>query len=616
MSALDAVSLGISVVSLGIECLGGKKAILGLVRSTNQIKGINLRIRTELFMWKERFIQQCIKLLAGLKTKEEVQAMFVDDNVGDLNVWQDSAWESQLRAHLGENFEAAMNAIALCIYSFGDIQKALEKTSSSGKGISFTESKQIEREGIKDDILAYRKLSPMTKRRIAGSEDRLRQLLADLRLRIEDYNHIVNNILQSRNTEAVPQRSKTVHVNQKSSIELSSVSAFQRHLNWLHSALAKTVKCHCHGFNLRLEFERDSLRLSLPTNSKHSQTVDHSPPQPVFRLVAVYQEAQSVMESRMDVDEYDSTKRSMIEALEVKSRMVSTIRAPKSASKAEVITTSSSKSKMRKRVSFVFDTADISRKRSLDNQDCRVPRGCADPNIVTAKIDNLCTCLSRLSPSETYLGYVPVDDQHLYLFYRASTVAPRFEERCLRDILQSEDKATCMRVRDRLQLALTLAVSLLYLHSSPWIKQKWRSRDVLLFLDDKKNWAPYVSAKFHQFHNEQAGTENIFRSSNIYSLGVILLEIGRSQLLIDPNSSKGNGREQDGNDEMREFLAAFDHVQAGSVFSDLGLRYQKAVQACIWWDGDFDLSNRETQKRFCDRIVSGLELCLANFDAQ
>jgi hypothetical protein len=201
-------------------------------------------------------------------------------------------------------------------------------------------------------------------------------------------------------------------------------------------------------------------------------------------------------------------------------------------------------------------------------------------------------------------------------------------DRSLQELLQSESKEVRLCVRNRLELAFTLALSLLQLHSSPWITKRWRSRDVVLFREDKQKWSPYVAAAFNairqgQFSNTSTDATNgrgsKLKGSAIFGLGVVLLEIGRSQLLLEPSSSEDGSDAAEGDtaeSEMRERLEACSHVLKKSVARELGPRYQNVVEKCILWDEDDDLSDIVVQKNFCEKVVCELDICLTKFDEQ
>ena len=261
----------------------------------------------------------------------------------------------------------------------------------------------------------------------------------------------------------------------------------------------------------------------------------------------------------------------------------------------------------------------------------------AAENLEVTEIDSLCSRLSQIAPeqpstpmhSSPCLGYLSGNDDYRYLIYKANQFNPNIKDRSLQELLQSESKEMRLSVRNRLQLAFTLALSLLQLNSSPWITNRWRSRDVVLFREDKQKWSPYVGAAFNAISQGQfanASTQvtgdkgSKLKSSPIFSLGVVLLEIGRSRLLLEPRSSEDGSNATERGDtaesEMKERLEACSQVLKKSVAVELGSRYQDVVKKCILWEENDDLSDIVVQKSFCEKVVCELDICLTKFDEQ
>jgi hypothetical protein len=344
----------------------------------------------------------------------------------------------------------------------------------------------------------------------------------------------------------------------------------------------------------------------------------------------------------MEIDGAPNISRDQVQAFEVKRRLVAS---PNAAAKIRCDESPSCNSStcvpaskpVKKRVGFSFDLPKMTGKRSLIAEEGSPSPEPVEENVEVTEIDSLCSRLSQIAPeqpstrilSSPCLGYLSGSDDYRYLIYKTSQWNPNMRDRSLQELLQSESKDMRLSVRNRLQLAFTLALSLLQLHSSRWITKRWRSRDVVLFREDKQKWSPYVAAAFNairqgQFSNADAEAvndrESELKSSAIFGLGVVLLEIGRSRLLLDPSSSEDGSDAADERDttesEMRERLEACNQVLKKSVAGELGPRYQDVVEKCILWDEDDDLSDMAVQKSFCEKVVCELDICLTKFDEQ
>jgi hypothetical protein len=92
--------LTLAVFSAAIQCLGGRKAITGVVRRSTDFKSLNRKTRMKLLLQEKHSAYRCQRLLAGLRSKTEIHAMFGDEN-DDNPCWKDGEWETELRDYLG-----------------------------------------------------------------------------------------------------------------------------------------------------------------------------------------------------------------------------------------------------------------------------------------------------------------------------------------------------------------------------------------------------------------------------------------------------------------------------------------------------------------------------------
>jgi hypothetical protein len=80
MSGFEVAGLVLAIFSATVQCLGGRKAITGVVRYSAEFKNLNRKTRIKLFLQEKHFTYQCQRLLAGLRSKAEIEAMFGDED--------------------------------------------------------------------------------------------------------------------------------------------------------------------------------------------------------------------------------------------------------------------------------------------------------------------------------------------------------------------------------------------------------------------------------------------------------------------------------------------------------------------------------------------------------
>ena len=129
----------LAILNAVVQCLGGRKAIAGVVRRSADFKILNRKTRMKLFLQEKEFMYQCQRLLAGLRSKSEIDAMFGEENEGNP-FWKDDSWEKQLHDYLGVAFDDITTATQLVLLELDAIRKSLDKSDSPRSGVSASES--------------------------------------------------------------------------------------------------------------------------------------------------------------------------------------------------------------------------------------------------------------------------------------------------------------------------------------------------------------------------------------------------------------------------------------------------------------------------------------------
>ncbi|KAI9881509.1 MAG: hypothetical protein M1830_000072 [Pleopsidium flavum] len=180
-------------------------------------------------------------------------------------------------------------------------------------------------------------------------------------------------------------------------------------------------------------------------------------------------------------------------------------------------------------------------------------------------------------------------------------------------------------IPDKLRLARLLSLAVLQFHSTPWLQEGWRSRDVYFFnsedLSDSCLQAPYLSAPFskdpgaaiRQVSRNQVSSQSplsLGPNSILFGLGVVLLELGFEAPIQDLQQPE----------ERTEGLASeFTNYRTArrlskAVSSKVSSRYGKLVNKCLYCDfglgGSYELEDTELQSAFFQDVVCELDKCL------
>jgi len=194
----------------------------------------------------------------------------------------------------------------------------------------------------------------------------------------------------------------------------------------------------------------------------------------------------------------------------------------------------------------------------------------------------------------------------------------------------------------RFRLAHALAASILAIHSSGWVHKNIRSRSVLLLLDQIRHgkvdpcllgWGTSraveadtnLSAMFELEHNlhqhkDRFGQPNskFAREHDIYSLGVVLLEIGIWRTM---SSVFANRIQTHPNVDVKGQAGTFkivnghimDRTRSLGLRQEMGLAYAQVVETCLTWPStgpDTDTSRLaiDFRTKVVDALVTGCRL--------
>ncbi|MCJ1314227.1 hypothetical protein MMC25_007907 [Agyrium rufum] len=212
----------------------------------------------------------------------------------------------------------------------------------------------------------------------------------------------------------------------------------------------------------------------------------------------------------------------------------------------------------------------------------------------------------------------------------AITMAPSLLPVSLYNLIARSGTISVPPLGERFRLAQTLSASLLQLHSAGWLHRRVRSRNVLflrrgesptLELSQVDLTQPFVSGfgitnKEHDlYHHRAVATPGAYRREyDVYSLGMILLEIGLWTRL----STIGEGAR-----DMKAFTERVKAKHVPKLGYKCGTIYEGVVRGCleapetrVMEDGDNEFWEWEERKRkeqtwFYWEVVKELEKCCA-----
>ncbi len=188
-------------------------------------------------------------------------------------------------------------------------------------------------------------------------------------------------------------------------------------------------------------------------------------------------------------------------------------------------------------------------------------------------------------------------------------------------LIQARDAGSVIPVKDKLQLAKILAMSVLRFHSTPWLNDRWSSSDIYVSKKEISTKESYFSEpclnvrlsmgmasyKISEPSKKNPRSITVARNEVIFSLGVVLLEIGFGTPIREMQQAEDS---EQGNIEHDYYSTA---QRLGRLVSKtLGGRYGKVVRSCLACDFgvDNDLQSENLQGAFYFNVVDELNRCL------
>lgn len=264
-----------------------------------------------------------------------------------------------------------------------------------------------------------------------------------------------------------------------------------------------------------------------------------------------------------------------------------------------------------------------------------VPERCPDQHLTIAPdaflsencmkrdfCDDLRRCFRQPRKADICVGILESTDECKHFVYPSSltSCSHPYKAISLAQLIKTAAPANrigSIPIHERLSLAKKLAVAVLQYHTTSWLKVSWRSDDIILFgvkrstqiADVPSLSAPHLNARVtspsqQPSQSPEFPSRTLARNPTLFSLGVVLLEIGHAASLktLRQPCDLTHGRE----DNYTDFFTA--RRLAKSKRSTMGLKYDSIVEQlveCVFPDGD-DLHSERLQAAFHEDIVCSL----------
>ncbi|KAL8875644.1 MAG: hypothetical protein Q9198_006029 [Flavoplaca austrocitrina] len=253
-------------------------------------------------------------------------------------------------------------------------------------------------------------------------------------------------------------------------------------------------------------------------------------------------------------------------------------------------------------------------------------------NMTTAQsdwtcIEDLCGALCTPVLHRRAIGILVDDafDKQEHKLYQAKPVIKSQSlTRSLKDQLKSSRQPgdDSLSRKERLQIAVVLASSVLQLDGTSWLKTCWRSSDIYFHTDDSQprgvaqpsrfpclSWQPCCydtlpPAESFRFHN------HMIRNDNLLALGLVLIELCFSRTLTEMRKPE----DLDSKETLTELKTATRLYPR--VYTEMGTLYGDVVRRCLFQTFDvreLSLDMEEVQQKVLDDVVAPLVKDLDSF---
>ncbi|KAL8829825.1 MAG: hypothetical protein Q9170_006005 [Blastenia crenularia] len=247
--------------------------------------------------------------------------------------------------------------------------------------------------------------------------------------------------------------------------------------------------------------------------------------------------------------------------------------------------------------------------------------------IEMANIESFCNALcasdTEQCPREIGLLVDKSNEKVQHKIYRADTItALQTSSRSLEDLLSSpKESDEGLSRKDRLQIAVILASSVLQLDGTAWLKSGWSSNDIFFHSKNGRisnaypylSWQPCCTAETPYSLESLRIGNHMIRSDILLALGLTLVELCFGKTLAEMCKSDDVGETETA---TRLKTATRLHNR---IYDEMGLPYGDVVRRCLFQLFDvreLSLDIEEVQQKVFELVVTPLVDDLNNFNGE
>ncbi|ETS81699.1 hypothetical protein PFICI_06701 [Pestalotiopsis fici W106-1] len=586
---MDPASLALAILPLALTAIKGYSILHKRMKIFCHYSREIRRLRKHLNRQRQFFHNELhLMIQIALKDDHTVQDMM--ENPAHWK-WECHDLERSLRSLLGQNYETCLEVIEEISSTVRELQDEME---------SFNEVESLRQDGelLKD---AVRRLRSSLK--IAWDKSKFESSYTDLRNYNDDLRRLRNQASEIRDLK-MPAR----EIRKQSSLEYGSYGFIRSASKALHGAFENTWSDGPIGL-------RHSVKMFIDAKVEEQVCMDvavlchgHNPAaldllRPSLRVIQVRSQTMEWVDSR-----------------------------PQSPPSSDP----DDGHRKRQRVRFADDCT--ASKSSEVVAQLPTPKGSESQSTMCENLTGTDICLalaeerSRLFATSVprYLGYMensfPESFRHS-IYHEAKNKGLKPQKLALMSQMFGRSMESAMTVVDQLRLARNMVVAVLKFHSTPWLRQYFVADDFHFFEVDTDLSSSLRTLHFSVDHNskgctrlsesymqgidipdtsqdlieevENASIQYGIRNMTLWSLGAILLQIGRWSKINSPDD-------------------VFTVRKLSSQVPPLGPRYQQLTKKCL--DCDFgygdDLSKPRLQQAVYENLVceltemiEGLSIC-------
>lgn len=239
------------------------------------------------------------------------------------------------------------------------------------------------------------------------------------------------------------------------------------------------------------------------------------------------------------------------------------------------------------------------------------------------EVKDLCASILQLRDRASTIGFSLDNENKLrgaYLIDASEAYVPTTESVSLENLLEHpplvNGRRSKLSMKERYSLALTLASSVLYLNSTPWLASEWTARDILFHrtsdslrpIDMER---PYLSPIVDEYRKGVSNSPNAGVSNNkvLIALAVSLLELYFGTTVEKYRALELEGDVADpstNQDPLKLCMLAYTWMYNES--GNLSAAFRNAVRHCIHGFGEHDASLQDAD--FLQAAVENIVLPL------